>query len=1246
MDKKISQLPAAGALTGTEMIPLVQAGVTCETLLSILASYLSSDPLSSVLATGNKTNELAIVSNNGYSSASIFDDIVSLDFNDGTAQANLSLQAAGTSFTWSDGAGNSGSFGANAGSTGFSFGSATNSGNLLFDTSGLQFSLDYPSGANASLIWLDTAAVFSFNNSGGGGGSLTFTGTSATLLATGGLVLNATTYKLLGTTASRVLTTDSGNNIVSSSTTLTQLSYLDATSSIQTQLNTKLSSATAASTYAPIANPTFTGTVVLGQDGASGLQAVTYQQLISAGLGQNYKEAAKYATTAALPTVVYANGSSGVGATLTGVALAALSIDSSSPAVNDRVLIKNQVSTFQNGWYTVTATGSGAAVFVLTRATDANTAVEFKTGDCSFVASGTTLGSTTWVYTGIDSPTMGTTAITFTQTSGAGSFISGNGITITGTTIAIDTSVTVDKTTAQTLTNKTLTTPIISSISNTGTLTLPTSTDTLVGKATTDILTNKTFDTAGTGNVFKINGTAISDITGTGKAVLQTSPTLVTPVLGVATATSINGNAWTTGTGTLTLGAGKTATISNTLTFTGTDTSTLNIGTGGTLGTAAYTAASAYEVPLTFTSGLTRTANSVANDLITGKAGGQTIIGGTAASENLTLVSTSHATKGFIYVGATSLGAFDITNGLIGFGIAVPVALIHGQGAQPASVSGASGTPASLTGGYKFVGGTGGNTTWAGTGSENITGGVGGGFLWTGGDGGTAVNSTFKSTTGIPGSVTFNGGNSIANSTATSGINSFTKTGGGGTFSIFGGQIGAASGGAILSQGGAAYSYTFNGFFAGGIANGTGQSNLGGNGSNYAVTLTAGGASTGNASITATGGIGGTNSKATGAGGAVSGTTPTSTGGAGGADTTTMGAGGASTATGTTGIGGVSGVYTRTGGAGGAATGATSSINIGGSAGAWTQTTGAGGAASGAAVTNLSGNGANYSIIIGIAGVATGTGATQGTNGQYIINQGGINAFVISGTGVSTFASRIDEIAGADIASATSTAIGAATGNYITVTGTTTITSFDTIQAGARRIVKFSGALILTHNGTSLILPAAANITTVAGDIATFVSLGSGNWVCTQYSRASGVDVTGDYFTQMFIPGALSPADSTTYYWGNGILAPTVTATDQDQNLGYAYTIIGAVVLCSNATTQGSNENAVLQIRNTTQSTSSSCGNFTTNGTTAVVAATTITGLSISVASGDFICMQMDGPAWVTNPVGVRIEVQLLCRRN
>jgi hypothetical protein len=80
----------------------------------------------------------------------------------------------------------------------------------------------------------------------------------------------------------------------------------------------------------------------------------------------------------------------------------------------------------------------------------------------------------------------------------------GTGIDTTGSaqtmTFAIDNTVVATLTDTQTLENKTLTTPVISTISNTGTLTLPTSTDTLVGRATTDTLTNKTIDANGTGN--------------------------------------------------------------------------------------------------------------------------------------------------------------------------------------------------------------------------------------------------------------------------------------------------------------------------------------------------------------------------------------------------------------------------------------------------------------------------------------------------------------------------------------------------------------------------------------------------------------------------------------------------------------------------------------------------------------------------------------------------------------------------
>lgn len=100
--------------------------------------------------------------------------------------------------------------------------------------------------------------------------------------------------------------------------------------------------------------------------------------------------------------------------------------------------------------------------------------------------------------------------------------------------------------------------------------------------------------------------------------------------------------------------------------------------------------------------------------------------------------------------------------------------------------------------------------------------------------------------------------------------------------------------------------------------------------------------------------------------------------------------------------------------------------------------------------------------------------------------------------------SALDEAKGADIARATTTNIGAATGNFVHLTGTTTVTGLGTVQAGTRRIVRFAGAGTLTHNATSLILPGAANITTAANDCAIFVSEGSGNWRCVAYSKANG----------------------------------------------------------------------------------------------------------------------------------------------
>jgi phage-related tail fiber protein len=95
------------------------------------------------------------------------------------------------------------------------------------------------------------------------------------------------------------------------------------------------------------------------------------------------------------------------------------------------------------------------------------------------------------------------------------------------------------------------------------------------------------------------------------------------------------------------------------------------------------------------------------------------------------------------------------------------------------------------------------------------------------------------------------------------------------------------------------------------------------------------------------------------------------------------------------------------------------------------------------------------------------------------------------------------------IPSAATLAIGAATSNLISVSGTTTITAFDNAP-GALRTLVFQGALTLTHNAIGGInLPGAANITTAAGDTATFFNVGGTNWRCLAYTRADGTSVKG-----------------------------------------------------------------------------------------------------------------------------------------
>ena len=96
---------------------------------------------------------------------------------------------------------------------------------------------------------------------------------------------------------------------------------------------------------------------------------------------------------------------------------------------------------------------------------------------------------------------------------------------------------------------------------------------------------------------------------------------------------------------------------------------------------------------------------------------------------------------------------------------------------------------------------------------------------------------------------------------------------------------------------------------------------------------------------------------------------------------------------------------------------------------------------------------------------------------------------------------------GGDIASASPTVIDT-DGDYFDVTGTTNFAAF-TVAADRQFTLQFDGILTMTHHATNLDLPGEANITTAAGDVATFQSTGANTVQCINYTRASGEPIVG-----------------------------------------------------------------------------------------------------------------------------------------
>jgi hypothetical protein len=280
-------------------------------------------------------------------------------------------------------------------------------------------------------------------------------------------VYNGTIWEAVGLNG---VTADAAEiNILDGATlTTTELNYVDGvTSAIQTQLDAK----------APLASPTFTGTVSLDSsivfegstaddnettlsatdptadrtitlpdasgtviltsnkvtdltaptsaftmnsqlitnvaDPVSAQDAATKNYVDSVAQGLDVKASVRVATTAAVTLSTDLEN----GDTLDGVTL----------ATGDRVLVKNQSTGSENGIYVVKASGAPD------RALDANSDADVTSGMFTFVEQGTVNGNSGWVLTTDNPITLGTTALTFAQFSGAGTFTSSNGVLLTGT---------------------------------------------------------------------------------------------------------------------------------------------------------------------------------------------------------------------------------------------------------------------------------------------------------------------------------------------------------------------------------------------------------------------------------------------------------------------------------------------------------------------------------------------------------------------------------------------------------------------------------------------------------------------------------------------------------------------------------------------------------------------------------------------------------------------------------------------
>ncbi len=207
--------------------------------------------------------------------------------------------------------------------------------------------------------------------------------------------------------------------------------------------------------YVNVSGDSMTGDLTLYGNPTSALHAATKSYVDSIAQGIAIKPAVLAGTTDDLATttgktVVYENGTLGVGATLTigadgeGLGLASLELDGVTfTATLQGVLVKDQTNTFENGRYYVSTVGDADTAWVLTRCGYCDEPHEIPSMFI-FVQSGTTLQGTGWAAL-VDDPEdfdVGVDGINFTQFSGAGSYVAGAGLDLSGDIFSLEIPVT------------------------------------------------------------------------------------------------------------------------------------------------------------------------------------------------------------------------------------------------------------------------------------------------------------------------------------------------------------------------------------------------------------------------------------------------------------------------------------------------------------------------------------------------------------------------------------------------------------------------------------------------------------------------------------------------------------------------------------------------------------------------------------------------------------------------------------